>query len=168
MSDKHPQKKQGNDPPSKIEEEILEGIDPELFKGVPKGKRAEIASLIYSDQRTHSGPLPSPDYLEEYSRLIPNGAERIMKMAEKQSEHRLTMEKKALSSHVNQGYIGQVFGLIIGLATIAAGVYLGINGQPLLGGVLGVGGITGLVTAFIKGRDLEQEEISEKSKKVKK
>ncbi|MDR7130981.1 hypothetical protein J2X69_003340 [Algoriphagus sp. 4150] len=59
MSENHPQKKQSNEIPSKAEEEILDRIDPEILKGVPKNKGAEIASLIYSVQRTHSGPLPS-------------------------------------------------------------------------------------------------------------
>ena len=115
----------------------------------------------------HSGPLPSPETLEGYSRLIPNGAERIMKMAENQSSHRMGLEKRAISGHINQGYIGQIFGFLIGLAAIGATVYLGINGQPFLGGAIGVTGITGLVTAFIKGRDSEKEEIAVKSKKVK-
>lgn len=167
MADNQPQKKPSENP-SNPEEEFLDEINPELLKGIPKNKRAEIASYIFSVQKTHSGPLPSPDYLDEYSRIIPNGAERIMQMAEKQSAHRMEMEKKALSSHINQGYIGQLFGLIIGLASLAAGVYLGINGQPFLGGAIGLGTITGLVTAFIKGRDSEREEISEKSRKAKK
>ncbi|MDR7130982.1 putative membrane protein [Algoriphagus sp. 4150] len=90
-----------------------------------------------------------------------------MQMAEKQSAHRMAMGRKALSSHVNQGYIGQVFGLIIGLSTIAAGVYLGLNDQPTLGAVIAGVGITGLVTAFIKGRDIEREEMDAKPKKSK-
>lgn len=167
MSDNHPQKK-SSESQSNPEEDFLEDINPDLLKGIPKNKKLEIASYILSVQRTHSGPLPSPDYLEEYSRIIPNGAERIMQMAEKQSEHRMKMENKALSSHVNQGYLGQIFGFIIGLAFLSAGVYLGINGQPILGGTLGLGGLTGLVTAFIKGRDSDREEVSEKSKTVKK
>lgn len=167
MSENHPQKKTSNESPLRLDSKILEEIDPNLFKGVPKDKRDQIARIIYSVQKFHSGPLPAPETLEEYSRLIPQGAERIMKMAESQSGHRMEMEKKALSSHVNQGYIGQIFGLIIGLAAIGASVYLGINDQPILGGVIGLGGITGLVTAFIKGRDADREEVSEKSNSVK-
>ena len=35
-----------------------------------------------------SGPLPSPDALERYNAVLPNAAERIMIMAEKEMEHR--------------------------------------------------------------------------------
>ena len=43
--------------------------------------------------QTFSGPLPPPDALKRYSDIIPNGAERIMAMAEEQSKHRRELEK---------------------------------------------------------------------------
>ena len=51
MSDNSPQKKPASENISKIEEEILESIDPEILKGVPRNKKAEIASYILSVQK---------------------------------------------------------------------------------------------------------------------
>ena len=45
-----------------------------------------------------SGPLPPPKVLEAYDRLVPGAAERIMKMAEQQSEHRRGLEKTVVEA----------------------------------------------------------------------
>lgn len=149
-----------------LENEISKSIDPELLKNVPKAQRVELFRQIKMS-RTHSGPLPSPETLEEYSRLINNGAERIMVMAEKQSAHRMALERKFMNSNIWQGFIGQIFGLIVGLSAIGAAVYCATIDQPVLGSILGATGITGLVTAFIKGRNSQLQEIEDKRQTTK-
>jgi len=42
------------------------------------------------------GPLPPPALLKQYEENFPGAAERIFKMAEKQAEHRQTLEKNWL------------------------------------------------------------------------
>ncbi|MCL2659595.1 MAG: DUF2335 domain-containing protein [Acidobacteriaceae bacterium] len=49
-------------------------------------------SFMYS-----SGPLPPPDVLTQYDQVVPNGAERIMAMAEQQSRHRIELEPRLLT-----------------------------------------------------------------------
>ena len=41
-----------------------------------------------------SGPLPTPSDLERYGKIIPNGVERIVAMAEKEQEARLSIAKQ--------------------------------------------------------------------------
>ncbi len=41
-----------------------------------------------------SGPIPPPSMMEQYERTLPGSADRILKMAENQSEHRQWIEKK--------------------------------------------------------------------------
>jgi hypothetical protein len=53
------------------------------------------------------------------------------------------------------------------LSAIGAAVYCAIIDQPVLGGVLGLSGITGLVTAFIKGRNSQLEEVEDKRQTTK-
>ncbi len=78
---------------SVIEKELLK-TDPRVLDGV-KNKQALLRTVMsVSLQRTHSGPLPDSHTLEEYNRIIPNGAERIMIVFEKQSDHRMELEKK--------------------------------------------------------------------------
>ena len=44
-----------------------------------------------------SGPIPPPSMMEQYEGTLPGSADRILKMAENQSEHRQSLEKQRLS-----------------------------------------------------------------------
>jgi len=69
--------------------------------------------------KSHCGPIPSPGDIALYNQHIPEGADRIMRMAEKQAAHRISIETAVISEQQRQSARGQVFGLIIGLFGIA-------------------------------------------------
>lgn len=92
---------------SKIEKKLVEA-DPKIFDGIKEQKKQQlIRGFVVTMHKTHIGPLPDPETLSEYSSIIPNGAERIMKMADKQLEHRMFMEKKVIGGQLTQSNIGQ-------------------------------------------------------------
>ena len=147
---------------SKIEKKLVE-VDPKVFDGIPKQKKQQIIkSLVVTMHKTHIGPLPDPETLTEYSTLIPDGANRIMQMAEKQLEHRMKMENKVVSGQMLQSNIGQFLAFLIGIAAISASTYCIIQGHEWPGSLLGVGGLTSLVTAFIKGKNQQRENLDKK------
>lgn len=147
---------------SNIEKKLTEA-DPNVFEGIPKQKKQQIIrSLVVTLQKSHSGPLPSPETLAGYSSLIPNGADRIMQMAEKQQEHRMQMEKSVIKSQMAQSNIGQFLAFFIGLAALGASTYCIVTGHEWSGSILGLGGLTSLVTAFIKGKSEQAENLKEK------
>jgi len=144
-------------------EEQLSALDPEIFEGIPEQKRDRIVrSLAITLRRTHVGPLPDPETLKEYAAMIPEGADRIMKMAEKQLHHRMEMENRVIRGQMLQSNIGQIFAFLIGLAALASATYCIVSGHEWAGSILGIGGMTGLVTAFIKGREHQSEDLGEK------
>lgn len=146
----------------KVEKRLTE-IDPNIFEGIPQQKKKQIINgLVITMHKTHVGPLPDPETLSEYSDIIPNGAERIMQMAEKQLEHRLKLESKVVGGQMMQSNIGQFLAFFIGLASLAASTYCIISGFEWAGSIIGIGGLTGLVTAFIKGRSYQQKNLEEK------
>lgn len=135
-----------------IENEIEE-VDPEALEDISPEKKGQLLRAISVLQSsTHSGPLPSPDDLRKYDVIIPNGADRIMQMAEKQSEHRLGIEKSVIKANNRESSTGQWFGFILSVLFLCASVYLGVNGQPLLAGILGGTTIVGLATVFALGK----------------
>jgi len=85
-------------------------------------------------------------------------------MAEREQEHRQKMEQQDFRAAVgiadlefNEARIGQIFGLIIGLAVINAGAYCATHGAPWPGALIGSAGVVGLVSAFIIGRKSKQD-----------
>ena len=105
-----------------------------------------------------SGPIPHPDLLDKYNQMIPNGADRILKMAENQSAHRQYIEKWAVVGGTILSYLGVLCAAGIALGALYIGSELIQNGHVIPGSVLGGGGLTGLVAAFIYGTRSRKEE----------
>jgi len=80
-----------------------------------------------------SGPLPPPEILRGYESILPGLADRVVKMAENQSTHRQRLESRVIWFDGIRSSLGLVFGLMIALAGIAAGMYLILNGNSTTG-----------------------------------
>ena len=98
-----------------------------------------------------SGPIPPPQILEKYNKIVPNAANRILKMAEKQSAHRQYLEKELIEASIKNERLGLWFGFFIGLIAILSGVFCVYLGSALSGSFIGTGGVIGLVVVFIYG-----------------
>ncbi|WP_299429566.1 DUF2335 domain-containing protein [uncultured Maribacter sp.] len=141
-------------------EEDLTSYNPEIFKGVPHKKKMEILqsfSIVSIQHKSHSGPLPDADTLIKYNSVIPNGADRIMKMAETQQTHRVSIESKVITSQSNQSKLGQIFGLIIGLVGIGCGTFLAATGEPTVGGIIAGATVVSLVSVFVIGKSTQRK-----------
>ena len=103
-------------------------------------------------QATFSGPIPHPLILEEYDRLVPGAAERILAMAEQDAKHQQAMETGTLKAAESSARRGQYFGLIIGLAALSAAMGALAMGSATVAGVIGGTTVVGLVSVFIIGR----------------
>ena len=58
----------------------------------------KVKSLTVTRSESFSGPIPPPAILGEYEKIHAGLADRIMKMAESQSEHRKYLERKSNTS----------------------------------------------------------------------
>jgi Predicted membrane protein len=49
-----------------------------------------VTSVVdYQERRIeHSGPLPPPEMLREYEKIVPNAAERFLSLVENEQKHR--------------------------------------------------------------------------------
>jgi uncharacterized membrane protein len=115
-------------------------------------------------QMSRSGPIPDAEQLEKYERITPGAADRIIKMAEKQSDHRQTIERAVIKTKSINSTLGVVFAFLLGAGTIFGGVFLAYNGQGWPGAVLGSAGLIGLVSVFIYGTKSTSNERIEKSR----
>ncbi len=142
--------------------EKLTKVDPKVFEGISKDKKERIIHSFAVIQKTHIGPLPDPETFAKYAELIPNGADRIMTMAENQANHRMKMEAKVISGQLLQSNIGQFLAFFIGISALVVSGYCISNGHEWGGGIIGSAGIVGLVTAFIQGRKRQTINLIEK------
>lgn len=142
-------------------EQDLIAINPQIFQGLNPKKKEEILrsiSITMIQEKSHSGPLPDAETLIKYNSVIPNGADRIMQMAEKQQDHRMSIENKVILSQTRQSGLGQWFGLIIGLFGIGCGTFLAYSGETTVGGIIAGGTVVSLVSVFVLGKKRQKSE----------
>jgi uncharacterized membrane protein len=159
---------QGEKP--KTLEQVVREQAPDVFSSLPHKIRSQFArvSVKYEERVSvvRSGPLPEASQLAAYNQVIPNGADRIMKMAEDQAAHRIQLEKTVVDSQQRQASRGQVFGLIIGIAGLTLATYAAVHGQPTFGEIIGGTTVGGLVSAFLFSQSRQREELAAKAKQM--
>jgi uncharacterized membrane protein len=149
-------------------ERILEAAAPEFTRTLPRKKREEVARLLsvtVASVSIRSGPLPPSDELAAYGQLVPDGANRVMVMAEKQQDHRIEIEKVAIKSQHKQGERGQIFALIIAILALGGAVGVTLMGHDTAGSIIGGTTVVSLVATFITGRLSQRKDLAKKSGK---
>ena len=121
-----------------------------IEEAVENETKKVIAEVI---QGEFSGPIPPPSIIEGYERVLPGSADRIITMAEKQSEHRQKMEEKMISAESRDSLLGVIFAFLLGVGCIIVAVIMVCvvpqNSGAIAGAFLGVTGIGSITSSFI-------------------
>lgn len=119
-----------------------DGVRPQTL-GDPIVPLRDRKSMVVREERSvshfHQGPLPPPYQLEEYDRVIPGSAERIISMAERQQQHRIEIEKAVIFNDIGHAKLGVWSGLMVSLLSIAIGGFLIYCGHDWAGGSICTG-----------------------------
>lgn len=86
--------------------------------------------------------------LKGYSEVVNEGAERIVAMAEKQSNHRMNLEDHVIKEELKQSRLGQIFGFTLGLVGLILDAILAKLDHETIAGIFGTTTIEGLVSVF--------------------
>lgn len=150
-------------PQNKVIYQLPDELVPKLLeKGIVEVSESQVQRVIIS---SYQGPLPPPDQLAKYNLAVPNAAERIMAMAEREQSHAHNVQNKALadlqdntsriiSTESRNSLLGIVSALLISLVSIVGGFYvttLGSIATQITGGIISFTGLTTLVGVFIYG-----------------
>ena len=108
-----------------------------------------------------SGPLPPPQILEGYEKILKGSADRIIRMAENQASHRQAMETCIIKAEITDTKLGMTYAFIIMLLTVGCGTFLIYANHPVTGLTAIIGGVGAIVANFILGR---RDESKSKSK----
>lgn len=98
----------------------------------------------------HSGPLPSAREVGRYGEVIPNGGERIMRMAEREQELDHEMARRAMFANTSFVYLGMSLAFLLSLAFIGAGVYCAIIDKEVAAIAMVGAGAAGIIGSFIR------------------
>ena len=114
-----------------------------------------VASATYTEI---SGPIPPPQILQQYNAIVPNAAERILSMAEKQSDHRMNLERKVIDSNVVKSYLGMAAGTLIALYGLYVAKEIAISGNPATAGIIATLDIGGLIWVAVNNTRTQKKE----------
>lgn len=127
----------------------------------PTADRKELMSR-HASMQLYSGPIPPANELDKYEKILPGAADRIMKMAEEQSAHRRKMENKMLEANVKAERTGQIFGFVIFIAALVAGIILMIIGKDVVGLFTSLGSLAAIIGLFVYNRESTKKELKKK------
>jgi uncharacterized membrane protein len=106
--------------------------------------------------------LPPPSVLAKYNEAVPDAAERILVMAEKQADHRRRLEERVVVANTRNQYLGSIFGFLLGAMAIGGGIYLIATGRTTEGLGSIITALVSLAAVFVIGRKSQQRERREK------
>lgn len=113
-------------------------------------------------QASYEGPIPPPAMLQEYNVVVPDAANRILRMAEQQVEHRQFLEKTVVVGDSKRADRGLWAGLVVTLSLVAGAVFLVSTDHDVAGIAIAALDIVGLASVFIYGT------VSRRSERIKK
>lgn len=121
---------------SEVIEAVLEDLPPE--------QATVIRKMV---ARMHTGPLPDPESFAMYEAVCPGAGQQILDYAKRNQDHRFDYDRQLSGT----ARLSLLCTTLILLMAIVAGVYLGLNGQPVLGALLGGGGLALVLAQMLRG-----------------
>lgn len=125
--------------------DIINGSD------LTQTQKIKVMQLV-AKKEEYSGPIPHPEHLSQYERILPGSADRLIKMAENQASHRQNSEKKIIDFEIKNKSRGQIFGFILAVLGIFGGFVLVLCDKDVIGMSSLFGSVAILVGAFIYGK----------------
>ncbi len=119
--------------------------------------------IVQATVQSFSGPLPPPEVLVRYNECFPDAAKRLVEMAEKQQDHRQTLEKRVVHWNTLDQRLGLILGFVLAVGIGFGGFWLirtGKDGTGIAAVITSIGGPTGV---FIWGRRRQEKERTEKA-----
>ena len=130
----------------------------------PPDSQSETSLSIERVEASFSGPVPDPATLKAYDIVLPGLAERIVDRWEKQSDHRMALEKTVVEGDTRRANWGLVSATVISLAVIGVSGVLAMHDHETVAAVLAGVDIAALAGVFIYGTNSRKEERIKKTK----
>lgn len=118
------------------------------MKNTNQPKR-QIESISVSQSSHYSGPLPMPEDLEKYDKVVPGAAERIISMAEKEMKHRHDNDDFIARNIVRTTYISIFFAFVSVVILSGLTFFALYKGYDKVAGAIAVGSIAAVAGVFI-------------------
>lgn len=103
------------------------------------------ASITSASLTKFSGPIPPPSFLEQYEKLVPGSAQRLLNEPHLEAEHRRSLERLLVNERIHLSKKGQLMAFFLAALCIVAAftaIFLGYD-------VAGLGALFISISPFI-------------------
>lgn len=143
-----------------IPQELQEFMDE--LEALPKEDKAR--AILSITRSSYRGPIPPPELLEGYERILPGSADRIIAMTERQQNHRIDLEATVVTSNAKDAHLGVIFAFILGLLVIGGGIAIILMDKgAALGSAFSFVGLATLLGTFVYGTRSNSKERQNKN-----
>jgi len=118
----------------------------------------ELVSVFFRAVRMYSGPLPPPEIMAAYKDIDPTFPERMFALAEKQSDHRMTLETSKLTNDGTNERLGLLVGPVLVLGALVCGTIIILSGKSWFG--FGIVLVAAVGLAAVYRADLKRIKLS--------
>lgn len=136
-------------------------LEAELLPFVPEDRRDEARAVLHRVAMSYQGPIPMAAEMQRLGQVDSTFPERIMRVYEKQVDHRHKLEEKVVDGNIELKRRGQHYALasviILGLVALV----LAFMGATTAAGIVAGTAIVGVVGIFVTGRVIESKDKSE-------
>ncbi|HYR11584.1 MAG TPA: DUF2335 domain-containing protein [Longimicrobium sp.] len=108
-------------------------------------RRAFPAALAVTTATAFIGPIPPPQLLLEYEQTLPGLADRLVAIAERESDHRRALQRRA----IRRSELGLAAGFTIAMTALTGGIFLVHEGSQVEGMSSIILAIASLVLVFL-------------------
>jgi uncharacterized membrane protein len=108
-------------------------------------RRAYPAAFTLATAKAFSGPIPPPGVLAKYEQALPGLADRLVTIAERESEHRRALQRRA----IRLSELGLGAGFAIAMTALCGGIFLVHEGRQAEGMSSIILAIASLVLVFL-------------------
>lgn len=129
--------------------------------GVNKEQSKEYHIIQQSASLQYSSPFPPPEILAKYEALYPGVTEKIFNRFEKQSDHRMELEKKVIENNISLSKSGLNTARNIAYFALLITSVLGYLGETTLAGIIGGTTLISLVSTFVYGTNKQKKDLKE-------
>ncbi len=119
-----------------------------------------------AEERRISGPIPPPDILAEYERVVPGAADRILTMAEGQQKHRHQLENKVTDHNIDRTNRGQKLTFVLSLVVFIGAVIIAVFGNPAWAFSIMLADLLALLVVNLKSKNEQRRELQEKRERL--
>jgi uncharacterized membrane protein len=108
-------------------------------------------TVVHQEETIISGPLPSPEIIAGYEKVLPGAADRIIRMAENEQSNRFKYLNRVTMFQAGLTLIGQLFAFAVVLISVIEGVALIKAGKSPYGVSVIITSLVALIGAFAYG-----------------